>query len=57
MKRSIRSRIRITKKGKVMRRKMGLGHFKAKKSRREQLRKKKPLALKSPNAKHIKKYI
>lgn len=36
---SITSRIKVTKTGKLLRRKMGLGHFRAKKSTREFRRK------------------
>lgn len=35
MKHSIRDRIKVTKTGKLMRRKMGLDHFRAKKSSKQ----------------------
>lgn len=42
MKSSISKKFKITKKGKILRRKMGISHFRAKKSG-TQLRRKKPL--------------
>jgi len=39
MKQSIKSRIRITKTGKILRQPMGIGHSKAKKSRLQKRRK------------------
>lgn len=36
---SVKDRIRVTKNGKLMRRKMGLGHFRSKKNSREMHRK------------------
>lgn len=39
VKNSIKSRIRVTKTGKLLRRRMGLGHFRAKKNSREMQRK------------------
>lgn len=42
---SIRKRIRITKTGKLIRRKTGQNHFNAKESRRSQRRKRVPLLL------------
>ncbi|OGY62575.1 MAG: hypothetical protein A2745_01015 [Candidatus Harrisonbacteria bacterium RIFCSPHIGHO2_01_FULL_44_13] len=38
-KNSITDRIKVTKTGKLIRRKMGLGHFRAKKSRKQLRRK------------------
>lgn len=38
-KKSVIERIRVTKRGKLMKRKMGLGHFRAKKSRKQLRRK------------------
>ncbi|MBI5401217.1 50S ribosomal protein L35 [Candidatus Wolfebacteria bacterium] len=40
MKKSVSKRIKITKKGKILRRAMGIGHFRAKKSASAMKRKK-----------------
>ncbi len=39
MKSAVKDRIKVTKNGKLMRRKMGIGHFRSKKSPREMHRK------------------
>lgn len=41
MKKSVISRIKITKKGKVLRRKMNIDHFRTRKSKKNILRKRK----------------
>jgi ribosomal protein L35 len=47
MKKAIVKRIRITKSGKIMRRKMGIDHFRAKKSSGEKQEKRKYVLLNS----------
>ncbi len=44
MKKSVSSRIRITKNGKVMRRTMAVGHFRTRKSGKNLLRKRMPVS-------------
>lgn len=44
MKKSVSSRIKITKNGKVMRRTMGVGHFRTRKSSKNLLRKRTPVS-------------
>ena len=57
VKNSIADRIKITKNGKLIRRKMGLGHFRAKKSRKEMRRKENSVTMHKFDAKiFIKKY-
>lgn len=57
VKKSIASRIKVTKTGKLIRRKMGLCHFRAKKSPKAMGRKEDLAILSKPDAKVIvKKY-
>lgn len=57
MKNSITNRIRVTKTGKLMRRKMGLDHFRAKKSGKQMGRKENPTSFAKADARvFIKKY-
>jgi len=54
---SVLDRLRVTKTGKFMRRKMGVGHFRAKKSGKQMQRKTKDLAISKVDRKvFIKKY-
>ncbi len=55
MKNTVEKRIRITKNGKVLRRAMGLGHFRAKKKSKEMNRKSGMRELVT-EAKNIQKY-
>ena len=54
-KHSIRDRIRVTKTGKIIRRKMGLNHFRAKKSSR-QLHRKGDVLVHTTDVRMFKKY-
>ncbi len=56
MKNSVKDRIKLTKRGKVKRRAMALGHSRVNKRRIQILRKKKERGLNIP-AKIIKKYL
>lgn len=56
MKKVFSKRIKITKSGKIIRRHMGLGHCKAKRSNRQKTRKKQTHAVKSVNIKFFKRY-
>ncbi|MEK7641204.1 MAG: 50S ribosomal protein L35 [Patescibacteria group bacterium] len=53
---SVRDRIRVTGTGKLMRRKMGIGHFRAKKSNKR-LGRKRDGAVKKVDFKAFKKYL
>ena len=55
-KKSVSNRIKITKTGKLIRRKMGLDHFRAKKSRR-QMRRKSDVMVNPVDVRMFKKYI
>lgn len=55
MKKSIRERIKTTKTGKVLRRAMGLGHFRSKK-RTTQLKRKKGLRTITQEEKNLQNY-
>lgn len=57
MRKSVKKRIRVTKNGKMLRRKMGQNHFRAKKSGKQIRNKRKGLSLSIPDAKVFKKYI
>lgn len=57
MKKAISKRIRITKNGKVMRRKMAQGHFRANKSRKSIRGKRGSLTVHSSEDKRIKAYF
>ncbi len=56
MKKSISSRIRITKNGKVMRRTMAVGHFRTRKSGSNLLRKRMPIASSVLTPQSVKNY-
>ncbi len=54
---SVSNRIKVTKTGKLMRRKMGLGHFRSKKSGKEIHRKNDDSSVSKPDTKmFVKKY-
>ncbi len=55
MRKSVSNRIKITKTGKVLRRAMGLGHFRAKK-RSAQIKRRKGLRTIKQEEKNIRKY-
>lgn len=57
MRKSIVTRIKITKTGKFVRRKMGLAHFHAKKSNKQLNRKRKPVSVKPADLKTFKNYF
>ena len=57
MKKSISSRIRITGTGKLMRRPMGQGHFKAKNTGKRNRMKRKDVALHAVDVKQFRKYL
>lgn len=57
MKTSISNRIRVTKTGKLIRRKMGLGHNRAKRSGQQANRKSKPLQVHATDLRMFKKYL
>ena len=57
IKKSIASRIKITKTGKLIRRKMGLSHCRAKKSGKQINRKSKTILVNPVDIKMFKKYI
>ncbi len=54
---SIKKRFKITKNGKVLRRKPGQGHYRAKKSGEEKRKARKWVEVKKPDAKKIKKAL
>jgi len=54
---SIQNRIRITGTGKLIRRKMGLGHNRSKRNSRQAHRKSKSLQINAVDVKMFKKYI
>lgn len=56
-KKAVTSRIKITKKGKLMRRKMGLSHFRAKKSGTQLNRKAKSVLVNTNDLRMFKKYL
>ena len=56
-KESIRSRIRLTRTGKMMRRPMGVGHFKAKKTGKQNRMKRGVVMLKGADKKIFKNYL
>ncbi|MDO8467043.1 MAG: 50S ribosomal protein L35 [bacterium] len=56
MRHSVRERIKVTGTGKLIKRRMGLNHFKAKKSSR-QLRRKTDSQVSSVDLKMFKKYL
>ncbi|MBZ1348768.1 MAG: 50S ribosomal protein L35 [Candidatus Liptonbacteria bacterium] len=56
MKKSVSSRIKITKNGKILRKKMGVSHFMAKKPRRKLRRKKNLVKVNKITAKMIQNY-
>jgi len=45
MKKAVSKRIKITKTGKIIRRKMGVGHFRAKKTNKQKMKKRLPVKL------------
>jgi ribosomal protein L35 len=57
MKKSVSSRIRVTKNGKIMRRKMGTSHFRAKMSSKSKQDKRKAGTIHKADKKAIVKYI
>ena len=57
MKHSLRSRIRITKRGKFLRRPMGVGHCKAKQNFKTKQRKRKMLQFEKVDLRSIKKQL
>ncbi len=57
MQKSFKKRFRVTKKGKMMRRKMAQDHFRAKKSGKQIRGKRKGLPLGSSDAKVFRKYL
>jgi ribosomal protein L35 len=57
MKQSVRNRIKITKRGKILRRAMGLGHGMAKKSSQQKQRKQRKRQFKQVDVKMIRKYL
>jgi ribosomal protein L35 len=57
VKKSIRSRFKKTKTGKLIRRKMGVSHFKAKKTGSQKRNKRKNSEVKKVDRKIIRKYI
>jgi ribosomal protein L35 len=57
MQKSFKKRFRVTKKGKMMRRKMAQDHFRAKKSGKQIRGKRKSLPLGSADAKVFRKYL
>ena len=57
MQKSLKKRIRITKTGKITRRRMGQGHFRAKKSGKQIRRKRRGLFLSLPDVKVFRKQL
>lgn len=57
MKKSVAARIKITKKGKIIRRQMGQSHCKAKKSGSQTRRKRKDLCVSPVDVRMFKKYL
>jgi ribosomal protein L35 len=57
MQKSFKKRFRVTKKGKMMRRKMAQDHFRAKKSGKQIRGNRKSLPLGSADAKVFRKYL
>lgn len=57
MKNIIANRIKITKTGKLLRRPMGLGHNKSKKTGRQNQHKRKKLAVNAADLRMFKKYL
>ncbi|NCN52954.1 50S ribosomal protein L35 [Candidatus Wolfebacteria bacterium] len=57
MQKSVKKRIKVSKNGKLRRRKMGQGHFRAKKSGKQTRGKRRGLSLSSVDAKVFKKYL
>ncbi len=55
MKKAISKRFRVTKKGKVIRRKMGVNHFRVRKSKHQKVRERKSLTTYSADFKLIQK--
>jgi len=57
MKKSFKKRFRVTKTGKMLRRRMAQDHFRAKKSGKQIRRKRKRLALGAADMRVFKKYL
>lgn len=57
MSKSFKKRFKITKSGKLLRRKMGQSHFRAKRSGKQKRNKRRKLPLHDSDAKVFKKYI
>lgn len=57
MQKSVSKRIKVTGTGKLMRRRMGIDHFKAKKSGNQTRRKRLTLAINRVDVKLFKKYL
>jgi ribosomal protein L35 len=57
MKKSFKKRFRVTKTGKLLRRRMAQDHFRAKKSGKQIRRKRKGLAMEAVDVKVLRKYI
>jgi len=57
VKKSIRTRFKKTKSGKLLRRKMGISHFKAKKTGAQKRNKKKNIRVKNVDVKTMRRYI
>ena len=57
MKKSVSKRIKVTKTGKVMRRKMGASHFRAKKNSRLKQSKRRSVMIKRADIKSVVKYV
>jgi len=57
MLKAFRKRFKVTRTGKIMRRKMAQSHFRAKKSGKQIRNKRKSLLVKPMNAKVFKKYM
>lgn len=56
MKKSVANRIRITKTGKLIRRQMGLSHFKAKKTGKQNRQKRRTMSLGRMNVRPFRRY-
>ena len=57
MKKSFKKRIKVTKNGKMVRRKMAQNHFRAKRSGKQKRNKRRTVLLTSPDVRVFRKYL